>query len=140
MNHPHRVKRERTHRVKRERTAEQRAAEKVVRERFGRKPGLRELRHSGEIGADTYAKAWQQPAAGPLDDPLRRLVAALRAERERLGLSLADVTERSGIDRAAIHKLEIGLNKNPTIATLVRYADALGMWLTWSVETVPASK
>ena len=54
-----------------------------------------------------------------------RLIAALRAERERQGLSLADLAERTGIDRAAIHKLEIGVNTNPTLATLSRYAGAL---------------
>jgi transcriptional regulator with XRE-family HTH domain len=49
-------------------------------------------------------------------------------------LSLADVSERSGIDRAAIHKLENGLNKNPTMSALTRYADALGVRIAWELE------
>ena len=65
------------------------------------------------------------------------MIAALRAERERQGLSLADVAERTGMDRAAIHKLEIGLNSNPTHATLTRYASALGTRIEWHLETIP---
>ena len=38
--------------------------------------------------------------------PLRQVLAALRAERERQGLSLADINERTGIDRAALSRLE----------------------------------
>ena len=38
--------------------------------------------------------------------PLRHVLAALRAERERQGLSLADINERTGIDRAALSRLE----------------------------------
>jgi transcriptional regulator with XRE-family HTH domain len=40
------------------------------------------------------------------------------------------------MDRAAIHKLEIGVSKNPTLATLNRYADALGASVEWSLKTV----
>jgi DNA-binding phage protein len=58
--------------------------------------------------------------------PLRQVVGALRAERERLGLSLADIYERSGIDRAALSRLENNEDANPTLATLERYADAVG--------------
>ncbi len=104
------------------RTPEQRAAEEAIRRRFQSEPGLRELRDSGEISPETYKRTRRQRAEGPPDNPIRRLVAALRTERERQGLSLADIADRSGIDRAAIHKLEIGLNKNPTVETLHRYA------------------
>lgn len=120
------------------RTPEQRAAEEAIRRRFQSEPGLQELRDSGEIGPETYERARGQRAEGPPDNPVRRLVAALRAERERQGLSLADVADRSGIDRAAIHKLEIGLNRNPTVETLHRYARALGVRLTWGLEAVAA--
>ena len=34
--------------------------------------------------------------------PIRQVLGALRAERQRLGLSLADIYERTGIDRAAL--------------------------------------
>ncbi|WP_236617997.1 helix-turn-helix domain-containing protein, partial [Rhodopirellula europaea] len=58
--------------------------------------------------------------------PLRQAVAALRSERERQGLSLADIQERTGIDRAALSRLENNEDANPTLATLERYAEAVG--------------
>jgi ABC-type phosphate transport system auxiliary subunit len=58
--------------------------------------------------------------------PLRQVLAALRAERERQGLSLADINERTGIDRAALSRLENNEEANPTLATLERYAEAVG--------------
>ena len=58
--------------------------------------------------------------------PLRQVLAALRAERERRGLSLSDINERTGIDRAALSRLENNENANPTLATLERYAEAVG--------------
>ncbi len=58
--------------------------------------------------------------------PLRQLLSALRAEREKQGLSLADVQERTGIDRAALSRLENNEDANPTMTTLERYAEALG--------------
>jgi hypothetical protein len=96
-------------------------------------PSLRTLFERGLIDADAYEEAKGLRAAGPANRALSALVAALRAERERQNLSLADITERTGMDRAAVHKLEIGLNKNPTCATLQRYADALGMQIAWEL-------
>jgi hypothetical protein len=58
--------------------------------------------------------------------PLRHVMGVLRAERERLGLSLADIYERSGIDRAALSRLENDTESNPTLTTLERYAAAVG--------------
>jgi DNA-binding phage protein len=127
------------HRARGERTSEQKAEEQTVRERFRGKPGLRELLESGEISQQAHDRAAYRRAEGPARDPVRELVAALRAERERKGLSLADVAKRSGIDRAAVHKLEIGLNKNPTVGTLTRYADALGMRIAWDLESLSSA-
>ncbi len=62
-------------------------------------------------------------------------LALLRVERERRGLSLADVSERAGIDRTALSKLERG-RANPTISTLNRVQ--LGMrWELTLVEAEP---
>ncbi len=58
--------------------------------------------------------------------PIRQILAALRAERERQGLSLADINVRTGIDRAALSRLENNEEANPTLATLERYAAAVG--------------
>jgi DNA-binding XRE family transcriptional regulator len=59
-------------------------------------------------------------------DQLQELLAQLKATRESKGLSLADLTELSGMDRSAISKLETGQRANPTVETLVRYAEAVG--------------
>jgi DNA-binding XRE family transcriptional regulator len=49
----------------------------------------------------------------------------LKRIREELGLSLAEVSERSSIDRAAVSKLENG-QTNPTFQTIGRFAASLG--------------
>jgi hypothetical protein len=57
---------------------------------------------------------------------LRALVGELRKAREAQGLSLADVQQATGIDRAALCRIETGENANPTVNTLLRYARAIG--------------
>ena len=57
---------------------------------------------------------------------LRALVGELRKAREAQGLSLADVQQATGIDRAALCRIENGENGNPTVNTLLRYARAIG--------------
>lgn len=66
-------------------------------------------------------------------DQLGTLLAQLRAAREAKGLSLADVTELTGMDRSAVSKLETGQRANPTVDTLVRYAAAVGKRLVVSL-------
>ena len=102
----------------RKQTAEQAAAEWAKRKRLQReKPGLADLLASGDYSEPlSQAEYWD----------LRKAVLRLKQLREAAGLSLADVAERSGIDRAAICRLENGQHQNPTIGTLNRYADALG--------------
>jgi len=68
-----------------------------------------------------------------IDDDLKAALAALRLERERQGLSLTDMQERTRIDRATISKLERGEIPNPTMGTLRTYAAALGKRLSWSL-------
>jgi len=57
---------------------------------------------------------------------LQDAVKLLKAERERMGLSLAEVSERTGMERPNLSRLENEAESNPTIATLTRYAEALG--------------
>ncbi|MBY0228244.1 MAG: helix-turn-helix transcriptional regulator [Gemmataceae bacterium] len=66
-------------------------------------------------------------------DRLEMLFGQLKAVREEKGLSLADLTERTGMDRSALSKLETGQRPNPTVETLVRYAEALGKRLVVSL-------
>lgn len=65
---------------------------------------------------------------------VERSIAALKSERERLGLSLADVEARSGLKRSSLSRLENDPNANPTLFTLQRYAAALNMTLATTVE------
>ena len=73
-----------------------------------------------------------------IDPGLAETLAALRAERQRQGLSLSDVSERSGIDRATLLKLETGKVPNPTVGTLRALARALNKRLSWLVIDEPA--
>jgi DNA-binding XRE family transcriptional regulator len=57
------------------------------------------------------------------------LVARFRAVREGQGLTLAQVAERMGIDAPALSRLETGKMLNPTLATLHKWAEALGQKL-----------
>ena len=66
-------------------------------------------------------------------DRLQELLRQLKAAREAKGLSLADVTELTGMDRSALSKLETGQRANPTVETLVRYAEAVGKHLVVSL-------
>src|SRR6266516_1159642 len=59
-------------------------------------------------------------------DQLQDVLAQLKAAREAKGLSLADLTELTGMDRSALSKLETGQRANPTVETLIRYAEAVG--------------
>jgi transcriptional regulator with XRE-family HTH domain len=108
------------------RTAEDLARYKAIRERFQReKPSLEDLVSSGE---------YNEPL--PMGEYLsiRQAVFALKKAREAAGLSLADVAERTGIDKAALSRIETGQHPNPTVSTLCRYAHALGKRWKWLLE------
>jgi hypothetical protein len=112
------------------------ARDQAIAKRYKSRPSPLALSQSGQIDRRVCEQAERVRASGPPARPFRELIAALRAERERQGLSLADVAARTGMDRAAIHKLEIGLNSNPTHATLTRYACALGAEIEWHLKTM----
>ncbi|MHB1038138.1 MAG: helix-turn-helix domain-containing protein [Pirellulales bacterium] len=66
-------------------------------------------------------------------DQLAELLRQLKAAREDRGLSLSKLTELTGMDRSALSKLESGQRPNPTVETLVRYAEAVGKRLVVSL-------
>src|ERR1700730_13035829 len=66
-------------------------------------------------------------------DQFQELLTQLKAAREAKGLSLADLTELTGMDRSALSKLETCQRANPTVETLVRYAEAVGKRLIVSL-------
>lgn len=79
---------------------------------------------------DLIARHHERMAAA---DHLQELFSQLKAAREAKGLSLADLTELTGMDRSALSKLETGQRANPTLDTLVRYAEAVGKHVTVSL-------
>ena len=66
-------------------------------------------------------------------DQQAELVKQLKTAREQRGLSLSDMTRLTGMDRSALSKLETGQRPNPTVDTLVRYAQAVGKRLVVSL-------
>src|SRR5262249_9416457 len=66
-------------------------------------------------------------------EELPALLQQLRAGREARGLSLADLSRLTGMDPSALSKLETGQRPNPTLETLVRYAEAVGKRLVVSL-------
>lgn len=68
---------------------------------------------------------------------VQEAVGQLRAERERQGLSLADVAQRTGMTRENICRLE-SEKRNVTLRTLQRYARGLGCNIVIGLEAVKA--
>jgi transcriptional regulator with XRE-family HTH domain len=65
---------------------------------------------------------------------LHQVMASLKKERERQGLTLADLSDRTGVDQAALSKLETGSHGNPTMETLYRIALARGKVIACNVQ------
>jgi DNA-binding XRE family transcriptional regulator len=97
--------------TKPKRTAEQRAEEDAIRRQHTASP-IRQ-RPAGTINPHSFAA-------------ILSLVARFKAARESQGLTLAEVAGRMGIDAPALSRLETGKMLNPTLATLHKWAEALG--------------
>jgi predicted transcriptional regulator len=109
-------------------TAEERAHEKALREKLQQeKPSLEDLVRTGECDPDAVM------TMGMYFD-VQQALQALKRERKRSGISIGEVAERSGLDRAVVSRLENGKQDNPTVATLMRYAAAVGKRFLWSYE------
>jgi DNA-binding XRE family transcriptional regulator len=109
---------------------------------------IRRINRDGRLGPEDAAKYREirEQIAGELPELITRhhgrmaaydqfaeLLRQLRAAREQRGLSLAELTELTGMDRSALSKLETGQRPNPTLETLIRYADAVGKRLVVSL-------
>ncbi len=70
---------------------------------------------------------------------IHEVMASLKKERERQGLTLADLSKRCGIDQAALSKLESGSNGNPTLETLYRIATALNKAIVCVLRDPPTN-
>ncbi len=58
-------------------------------------------------------------------------IASARKAREERGLSISEVAERMGVDHAAVSRLESGKQANPTVNTIMRYVEAIGLRVAW---------
>jgi hypothetical protein len=115
-----------------ERTPEEQAELKAERESFARqRPELEELIASGE---------YEGPHRQGDILALLSAIATLKHQREQAGLSLTDVSERSGLDRGMLSRLENGKILNPTMATLWRYSEAIGARISLCVVPVPVKQ
>jgi hypothetical protein len=107
-------------------TTEERAREQALREKLQKeRPSLEDLVDAGDCDQDAVM------TMGMYFD-VQRALQALKHEREQCGLSIGDVAERSGLDRAVVSRLENGKQDNPTVATLMRYAAAVGKRFLWT--------
>jgi len=106
-------------RIYRNATPEEAARHALVRQQI--EAELPELK---QLGRQKLAEAMQQGVE------LQQTVALLKAERLRQGLSLAEVNQRSGIEKSTLSRVENQEDANPTIGTLTRYASAIGVTLT----------
>jgi DNA-binding XRE family transcriptional regulator len=103
------------------RTVGQRAEEDAIRRRHAANP-IRQ-RPAGTINRQSFAA-------------ILNLLARFKAARESQGLTLAEVADRMDIDAPALSRLETGKMLNPTLATLLKWAEALGQKLDVSLSSL----
>jgi hypothetical protein len=112
-----------------QRTPEELAEIRAVRQRFQRdKPGLEEI-----------LAATGQEEAMPLGEYLRaqELLLALRKERARQQVTLAQMAAATGYDPAVLSRLLSGRQVNTTLATITRLANALGKEVVHTLRDMP---
>jgi DNA-binding XRE family transcriptional regulator len=105
--------------TKPKRTAQERAEEEAIRRQHAANPVKQ--RPAGAINRQSFAA-------------ILSLVAKFKAARESQGLTLAEVAEHMGIDAPALSRLETGKMLNPTLATLHKWAEALGQKLNVGIS------
>jgi DNA-binding XRE family transcriptional regulator len=103
------------------------------------RPTIKPKRSLGQLAAEEAIRRQhatnpvRQPPAGAIDREsfaaILGLLARFKAVRESQGLTLTTVAERMGIDAPALSRLETGKMLNPTLATLHKWAEALGQRL-----------
>jgi ribosome-binding protein aMBF1 (putative translation factor) len=106
----------------------ERERERALRERLqAEKPSLDDLIRSRDADPDAVMTM-------EMYFDIQAALQALKQERTKRGLSIGEVADRSGLDRAVISRLENGKQDNPTVATLMRYAAAIGKRFLWTFE------
>ncbi|MBY0229609.1 MAG: helix-turn-helix transcriptional regulator [Gemmataceae bacterium] len=114
---------------KTERSSEEVARLKALREQYQReKPSIADLEAQGA----TFTTMGEFMM-------MRGIAHELKQERERQGLTLAQMAERTGMDAATLSRIETRTAGNPTVGTLSRIARALGKDISCRlVEMAPA--
>jgi transcriptional regulator with XRE-family HTH domain len=102
------------------RTPEARARQAAIREEYADRPGLDALIRAGKVDP---GRVTTMGALGAL----LKATAEVRRAREAKGLSLTEVSRRSGLPLPALSRLESGKNPRPTFETLARYAAGVGL-------------
>jgi DNA-binding XRE family transcriptional regulator len=95
--------------------AQARKRASAMRQQLERKPGVEELLTSEE-----------RADAAPFYFVLREFISELKAAREAAGLTLAELSARTGLAIESLSRLETGALTNPTWKTLGTYAAAVG--------------
>ena len=103
-------------------TAADRERRRKARELFKDKPTIEQLVARGELSGNTVPLG--------LYVQIQQLLHDLRQARASAGLSLGDLAERTGMDKAVLSKLENGQHGVPTLPSLARYAQAVGLQLS----------
>jgi hypothetical protein len=85
----------------------------------------RQLEH--KPGRSELLTPQEQADAAPFYFVLRAYIRQLKQAREAAGVTLADVSARSGLAVETLSRLETGALTNPTWKTLGVYAAALGL-------------
>ena len=107
------------------------ARRRKLRNRFQtERPSLDQLVRSGEYS--TPVKQGDYLA-------VLELAAQLKQSRQAQRLSLSQVSARTGIDKAALSRIESGQNANPTISTLETIARAVGARIRFNLETIASA-
>ena len=104
-------------------TAADRTRHRAIRAEFEQHPSQEELAATG---------AYEGPIKGGAYFAVRIVVDELKKVRQSRGLTLAQISKRTGMDQATLSRLENGRQPNPTIDTLWRYARAVGRRLVLS--------
>lgn len=86
----------------------------------------------------TVADVRRRKADSLIRRELHHTMSALDDARQHQGVSLADLRDRTGIERGNLSKLLSG-DSNPTLQTVARIAAALGLKLTVELEPLAAT-
>jgi transcriptional regulator with XRE-family HTH domain len=114
-----------------ERSSEELAELRAVRERFQREKRSLEqvLTATGQAEATTLGEYFQA----------RDLLLAIARERKRQAMTLTEMAEKTGYDPAVLSRLFTGRHANPTLATVVRIANALGKTVVHTLRNLPGN-